>query len=140
MIKTVLAEFLSDAGRRRFSWPHHNCCLFVADWIELATGIDVVTDERGKFASYLEAETEINRAGDFLDYAAARLDPYFDRIASPQCGDVGVIKAFLPIAGKMLQRPVGAICVEPGVFAFRSPGGLTVAPSPFRAAWAVINA
>ena len=53
--RTLLADFIESRRERPFVWGQHDCCLFAADWIALATGHDPAEWARGKYDSALSA-------------------------------------------------------------------------------------
>lgn len=46
-----LAQFLSEAEKRRFIWGKNDCALFVCEAIERMTGVDPAADWRGQYDS-----------------------------------------------------------------------------------------
>ena len=49
--RTLLADFIESRRERPFVWGQHDCCLFAADWVALATGQDPAETHRGKYDS-----------------------------------------------------------------------------------------
>lgn len=60
-------------------------------------------------------------------------------IAVPQCGDIALVRAPSAKCGsKIIQRPVGAICVDSNQFAVLTVDlGLVIAPLPLIRAWSI---
>ncbi len=53
--RTILAHFIDGRRSRPFVWGQHDCCLFAADWVALATGQDPAASWRGQYDSALSA-------------------------------------------------------------------------------------
>lgn len=53
---TLLSAFIESRRNRPFVWGQNDCCLFVADWIEQATGVDCAASLRGTYSSGLGAQ------------------------------------------------------------------------------------
>lgn len=53
--RTLLADFIDARRERPFVWGQHDCCLFAADWVALATGQDPAEAQRGKYDSAIAA-------------------------------------------------------------------------------------
>ncbi len=53
--RTLLAHFIDGRRSRPFVWGQHDCCLFAADWVALATGQDPAASWRGLYDSALSA-------------------------------------------------------------------------------------
>lgn len=53
--RTLLAHFIDGRRSRPFVWGQHDCCLFAADWVALATGHDPAEVWRGRYDSALAA-------------------------------------------------------------------------------------
>lgn len=108
----------------------HDCALFVADWVEKATGTDPAADLRGTYASAFGAARQIARWGDYetmwrLHMAMAG----FNTTSSPREGDVGVV---LDAAG----NTVSAIRFD-DKWAAKSEGGIVVEDFRMLVAWSL---
>jgi hypothetical protein len=53
--KTILADYLSACQKKKFKWGVFDCCLFVADFVEVTTGKDLAENYRGQYKSEEEA-------------------------------------------------------------------------------------
>jgi len=124
-----LAEFIQGAQKRPFVWGEFDCCLFAADWVMVATGVDVAADLRGKYKSETGAARVIKKYGGIERMVDDLLAPY------------GAIK--LPIAKArrgdvcLLDTPLGealGVCVGERIACATFNG---VAMAPMRSAQAV---
>jgi hypothetical protein len=59
----LLAAFIEARRSRPFVWGAHDCCLFAADWVAMATGKDPAADLRGTYATALGAKRITDDAG-----------------------------------------------------------------------------
>ena len=57
-----LAAFVDARRRAAFRWGTNDCCIFAADWVLEATGVDPAAHWRG-YASEAEAQAIIDAAG-----------------------------------------------------------------------------
>ena len=51
----LLAAYIEERRHAPFAWGVNDCGLFAADWVQLATGIDIALPFRGKYDSALSA-------------------------------------------------------------------------------------
>ena len=124
-----LAAYLSQSVRKPFAWGSHDCCLFVAGWIEAERGVDTAGGFRSRYRTELGAARLIRRAGGFLPFlgrlaATAGLS----RVDDPRPGDVGVVQAD--------DLQVAAIRTRIGWAALKV-GGMAVRPWPALVSWRV---
>lgn len=52
----LLSDFIEDRRNKPFQWGQNDCCLFVADWILLCTGVDFAKDARGTYSTEFGAK------------------------------------------------------------------------------------
>jgi len=128
-----LAEFLDQAARTPFDYGAWDCCLWVADWIQLRRGVDPAAHLRGRYASALGCARVLKRGGGVeavfgACVTAAGLAP----TCAWRAGDVGVVEAHT-LKG---PEPVGAICTGPRWAVLACPG-ILVAPFRPLAAWEI---
>jgi hypothetical protein len=85
---TLLTAFIEERRHSPFAWGSNDCCLFAADWIRRACGVDFAEDLRGRYSSALGATRILSKFGGVLEIATtlARLE----KIPSPimRRGDV----------------------------------------------------
>ncbi|MDB5610375.1 MAG: hypothetical protein JWP25_7275 [Bradyrhizobium sp.] len=109
-----LAEYLASLRKKRWQPGILDCGVFMADWVMHLTGRDPIADVRGTYSSRREYRAIVRSEGGLLMASASRL------LAAGLCetervkaGDVLVVNApFAVRFGKILCRPVGAICVS----------------------------
>lgn len=125
-----LAAYLSHSARKPFAWGSHDCCLFVAGWIEAERGECPAGGFRGRYRTALGAARLIHRAGGFTPFLARlAATAGLCRTEAPRPGDVGVVDAG--------GEPVAAIRTRIGWAAIKSSGGYAVRPWPCLQAWEV---
>ena len=59
----ILARFIDERRAIPFAWGHNDCCLFAADWIRAACGMDLAEDVRGQYSTALGAARLLKRYG-----------------------------------------------------------------------------
>lgn len=98
-IGVLLEEYLSTARQKPFEWGRHDCVMFAANWVRLATMRDPAARWRGRYATRMEAARRIKEAGADTMLAA---------------GDI------LFGAARLLQRPIdarrGDVALHDGAF------------------------
>ena len=126
---SLLIAYAAEAGARPFRPGRHDCALFAAGWVKLATGQDFARGWRSTYRSLRRGQQLLEEAGfaDHVDFAAAHLPEIPPAFA--QIGDLAVLddKAFGITAGEMIYclRPQGLGLVPRGqmrrAFAVRTP-------------------
>jgi hypothetical protein len=69
----LLAEFIKARQHVPFERGVHDCCLFAADWVQLATGIDFAGQFRGRYHDDESALLIIESAGGLVELVAGLL-------------------------------------------------------------------
>jgi hypothetical protein len=59
----LLTAYIERKRHEAFAWGSNDCCLFAADWVQIATGHDIAAQWRGQYASALSAHRALNRGG-----------------------------------------------------------------------------
>lgn len=126
---SLLITYAAEAGSRRFRPGRHDCALFAAGWVKIATGQDLARGWRSRYRSLQRGEALLQEAGfaDHVALAAAHLPEIAPAFA--QIGDLAVLEdnAFGIVAGEMIYclRPDGLGLVPRGrmrrAFAVRTP-------------------
>ena len=126
---SLLIAYAAEAGARPFRPGRHDCALFAAGWVKLATGQDFARGWRSTYRSLKRGQQLLKEAGfsDHVDFAAAHLPEIAPAFA--QVGDIAVLddNAFGIIAGEMIYclKPQGLGLVPRGqmrrAFAVRTP-------------------
>ena len=126
---SLLIAYASEAGTRPFRPGRHDCALFAAGWVKLATGRDLARGWRSTYRSLKRGQQLLEEAGfaDHVALAAAHLPEIAPTFA--QIGDLAVLDdhAFGIVAGEMIYclKPQGLGLVRRGVmrraFAVRTP-------------------
>jgi len=108
---SMLITYASEAGQRPFRPGRHDCALFAAGWVKLASGLDPARGWRSTYRSLRRGQQLLAKAGfaDHVAFAAAHLSEIAPALA--QVGDVAVLddQAFGIVAGEMIYclRPAG---------------------------------
>lgn len=104
--------------------------MFVADWVEKASGIDPAADLRGTYANAAGALRQTRHWGDFETMWRVHMAfAGFNTTAEPQPGDVGVV---FDAAG----QTVSAIRVD-GAWAAKSKAGIVIEDFRMVVAWSL---
>ena len=135
---SLLDAHVSDEGARPFIWGRRDCCLFVADWVRLATGLDPAAHWRGTYADQRSARRRLADRGGFEGAVAAEMDRLgFRRTEDPLTGDVAIVKVLVCVRrGRILEREVGAIRIG-RLWAVKGRHGVAGGRFPVVAAWAI---
>jgi len=62
-MNACLIDYLAIRKQMPFEWGVNDCCLFVADWILIATSNDVAVDFRGAYSTKIGAFKTIFKLG-----------------------------------------------------------------------------
>ena len=114
----MLIAYASDAGQRPFRPGRHDCALFAAGWVKIATGQDPARGWRSTYRSLKRGRQLLQEAGfeDHIALAAAHLSEIAPAFAL--VGDLAVLddQAFGIVAGEMIYclRPEGLGLVPRG--------------------------
>ena len=115
---SLLITYAAEAGARPFRPGRHDCALFAAGWVKLATGRDLARGWRSRYRSLKRGETLLQEAG-FADHVALAADHLPEIMpAFAQVGDLAVLEdnAFGIVAGEMIYclKPEGLGLVPRG--------------------------
>ena len=106
---SLLIAYAADAGQKPFRPGRHDCALFAAGWVKLATGQDHARGWRSTYRSLKRGQQMLEEAGftDHVALAAAHLPEIAPAFA--QIGDLAVLEtqAFGIVAGEMIY------CLKP---------------------------
>ena len=106
---SLLIAYAAEAGARPFRPGRHDCALFAAGWVKLATGQDLARGWRSTYRSLRRGQQLLEEAGfaDHIALAAAHLPEIPPAFA--QVGDVAVLEtqAFGIVTGEMIY------CLKP---------------------------
>jgi hypothetical protein len=130
----LLEQYISEHAGRAASWGRSDCSMFVANWIERATGLEVPTprytgEEAGR--AIIAAHPQ-GFEGVWRDIASSA--SIYETFA-PELGDVAIINT-------SRYGPIGAIWGGHGYAYWRTLSGVTmVTPNPemIVASWKVPN-
>lgn len=115
---SLLIAYAAEAGSRPFRPGRHDCALFAAGWVKMATGQDLARGWRSTYRSLKRGQRLLEEAGfaDHVALAAAHLPEIAPAFAQP--GDLAVLddNAFGIVAGEMIYclRPDGLGLVPRG--------------------------
>ena len=115
---SILITYAANAGQRPFRPGRHDCALFAAGWVKLASGQDPARGWRSTYRSLRQGKQLLAEAGfaDHVAFAAAHLPEIPPAFA--QVGDLAVLddQAFGIVAGEMIYclRPEGLGLVPRG--------------------------
>lgn len=106
---TMLITYAAEAGQRPFRPGRHDCALFAAGWVKLATGQDLARGWRSTYRSLKRGQHLLEEAG-FADHVALAAE-HLPEVAPAfaQIGDIAVLEdnAFGITAGEMIY------CLKP---------------------------
>ena len=106
---SMLIAYAAEAGQRPFRPGRHDCALFAAGWVKIATGQDYARGWRSTYRSLKCGQQLLEEAGfsDHVDFAAAHLPEIAPAFA--QVGDLAVLddQAFGITVGEMIY------CLKP---------------------------
>lgn len=135
-----LHDYIATDGARRVKWGVNDCCLFVATWIAMATGVDPAVGWRGGYASKRSAHALLKKAGGLVSAVSCDMDLTFRRTDDPMTGDVGIIMApILTRGGGVSETPVAGIRVPRGLWACKSEFGVAAIAAPHVVAWDIVS-
>lgn len=130
--------FAEKSSVEPFQWGFADCMLDLADWLQAASGLDLGAKWRGRYADADECRALFRRDGGITrviraDAIAAGLV----ETATPQPGDIAMVKAFGTIVGGRRQAvfPMGGIMVPSGRWRVRAIVGHITHAFPVIVAW-----
>lgn len=99
-----LTEYIADRKEIPFEWGKNDCCLFVGDWVALATGEDVAADFRGKYSNEKGAFKLLFKQGlnDVKSIFKARLNPEINPYYARR-GDLALVRHNGELVGGIIQ-------------------------------------
>jgi hypothetical protein len=128
-----LLTHLEQGMREPFRRPDADCCMWVADWVLAAAGIDPAAALRGSYGDARTAARQIRRFGSFEGMWRICMGwSGFATTTEPRDGDVGVVR-------DALGRPVAAIRTG-GAWAAKTRGGVIIEDFPMLVAWSIARA
>jgi hypothetical protein len=89
--QAAVADVFLDRLGAPFRWGSNDCCLFAADCIKAATGVDVAEDVRGKYCDTITAYRLIDSFGGLESIAAARCGSEINP-GQAVFGDIGLVE------------------------------------------------
>jgi hypothetical protein len=121
----LLAAYIEERRNAPFAWGSNDCCLFAADWIQIATGRDIAAQWRGSYTTALGARRALDEGGGI------------ERLVEQEGGIR--IQTGLAQRGDLVAQdfPVGialGICVGP-LAAFVSQNGIEFVPLSKASIW-----
>lgn len=135
-----LADYLELVARRRWCPGDLDCCTFMADWLMSRGWPDPMSDRRGTYRDRPTFRRMLKSEGGIIESCSTRFSAIgLSRTNSPSAGDVALVQApFAVRRGRVLRRPIGAICVSKDAVAVVTPdAGMVVSAIPIVNAWAV---
>lgn len=111
-----LREYLDSC--RKWSWGGlggEDCTTFAASWVDHVHGRDPASRLRGTYFTCEEANAIVDRAGGVTELVASCLEPMgFQRVQTPQDGDVGIVVAYTGFdADGAAVKKIPGICLGP---------------------------
>ena len=101
---SLLIAYAAEAGEQPFRPGRHDCALFAAGWVKIATGQDYARGWRSTYRSMKRGQQLLEEAGfaDHVALAATHLPEIAPAFA--QIGDLAVLddQAFGIVAGEMI--------------------------------------
>lgn len=116
--QSMLIDYAAEASQRPFRPGRHDCALFAAGWVKIATGQDFARGWRSTYRSLKRGQQLLAEAGfaNHVAFAAAHLPEIPPAFA--QVGDIAILdnQAFGIVAGEMIYclRPEGLGLVPRG--------------------------
>lgn len=135
------SAFAVETNSHDFQWGEWDCMLDIGDWLKTVTGIDCVSDYRGKYASADEARALFRRQGGLTRVLRCMgRELGLAETAEPRAGDIGLVKAFGMIIRERRSAvfPMGAIMMPSGRWRIRTLGsGHVTRAFPTLVAWSL---
>lgn len=116
----ALVHFMSLQMQVGFAWGEADCMTMPADWVARVTGVDPMTDLRGRYSGRPGCHVLAAYARDPAGFVAARMGDLAAAGDAPERGDVGVVES----AGSPMAH--GAICLGARLWVGRAPAGVTL--------------
>ena len=124
-----LARFIESRRTMPFIWGENDCCLFVADAVQLISGIDPAEPFRGKYTTATGAARALKKYGDGT--IAGALSQVFQEIKPCELGRGDV--AMIEVNG----QPAAALSFSGKLWAVSESGLITLPRSEAYQAWRV---
>jgi hypothetical protein len=118
-----LSDFIGAASGRPFSWGSSDCCLFAADWVQEATGIDPAAEYRGRYRTEAGAARLLNRLGGSVEAAVDKaLGMPLTSPLLAQRGDIALVDGALGIVigGEVALMSEAGLVLHPLAMAARA--------------------
>ena len=112
-----LAAFIESRRRRPFAWGEHDCVVFAADAVRELTGVDHLSEFRGRYATARAAAKLLRDVGQLDAAVTARLGPAVAPRAA-QRGDV----VLLDLSGASASHASAATDASEGAERMEPPG------------------
>lgn len=122
----------------KWQWSYCDCTMFAADWVLEKTGCDPAFDLRGTYASGVEANCIVNRAGGIDQLVGERLEQFgFHQVAVPRDGDVGIVSVLAGFDEETATvKEIPGLCFGP-LWAVMSARGAMVKKVPHSKVWRI---
>jgi hypothetical protein len=93
-MKPDLAAFLAPNLGRKLAWGEFDCCIVMADWVQLCTGFDPMAGVRGTYKGWKQAAKTWKALGGVETAVSAALDRKFARVPVHRAerGDVCLVQ------------------------------------------------
>jgi hypothetical protein len=88
--ETRLTDYIDSVRNKPFNWSNHNCAIFVANCVKVTTGVDLIEEFRGVFATEAQAYSFMNEKGfqTLRDATIAKLGEPIQNINFAKRGDI----------------------------------------------------
>lgn len=126
----LLNAYIDEKSRDVFEWGRNDCCLFIADWVKVLSGVDYAAEYRGKYNTALSAMRFVGNCGlcSFIEGIVSRAGFVEVKSLYAQRGDICVID------NGNRRDAAGIVCA--GRVAALSTKGIVFVPiSSIRKAW-----
>jgi hypothetical protein len=107
----TLARFIEERRAWDFDWGSHDCCMFAADWVMAATGVDPALHFRSTYFNARGAADTLRIHGGIGEIVSAAGFVRWQSPAMAQRGDVALVTND---KRDLLAVVDGAHCVAPG--------------------------
>ncbi|QDV34894.1 DUF6950 family protein [Tautonia plasticadhaerens] len=112
--ESLLGEYLHASASKPFAWGSHDCALYAATWVLLATGSDHVSRWKGDYATEFGARR-------------AMIDRGFETVEDIADHHLEEKPVTVAMRGDLVLHPQGALGICNGLFShFVTPQGLCV--------------
>lgn len=87
----LLIEFTREQVGTPFEWGQNDCCMFAANWIEFATGVDPAAHLRRSYETEAECDAFLSANGGVLGAMGQCLESY-KQVMMPRVGFVACVR------------------------------------------------